>query len=72
MLNAIPLLSLPLAPVKFIKSSTPVVEQVKDEKLSLVSDLKKLAELIPSKVSASSPEPAPSTVLIAVSISLAD
>jgi len=64
-------LSLPSAPVKLIKSSVPVVAQVKDVKPSLVSDLKKLAELIPSKVSASNPEPAPSTVLIKVNISLA-
>ena len=42
------------------------------EAVSAVSDLKKLAELIPSTVSASNPEPAPSTVLRSVSISLAD
>ena len=39
--------------------------------VSAASDLKKLAPCTPSKVSASSPEPAPSTVLIAVSISAA-
>ena len=39
---------------------------------SAASDLKKLVLFTPSKVSASKPEPAPSTVLIAVSISLAD
>ena len=36
---------------------------------SEVSDLKKDALLIPSKVSASNPEPAPSTVFIRVNIS---
>ena len=39
--------------------------------VSLASDRKKDAELIPSRVSASSPDPAPSTVLMSVSISLA-
>ena len=39
--------------------------------MSSASDLTKLAELIPSKVSASSPLPAPSTVFIKVKISLA-
>ena len=42
------------------------------DKLSFASDLAKLAELTPSKVSASSPLPAPSTVLMSVNISLAD
>ena len=37
--------------------------------VSFASDLKKLAEEMPSRVSASSPEPAPSTVLSNVRIS---
>ena len=39
--------------------------------VSAASDLRKDAEEIPSKVSASKPEPAPSTVLIFVSTSAA-
>ena len=53
------------------KRSVAFTVNVDPEKVAFTSDLKKLAEEIPSSVSAFNPEPAPSTVFSNVNISLA-
>ena len=67
-------MSLSARSIAFLTLKTPSTVKVvpcKVVKVSVASDLKNEALLIPSSKSASNPEPPPSTVLIAVSISAA-